>query len=113
MNILEDIYQGRNLVYGHRGASAYAPMNTLPAFEMAADMGADGVELDVWLTADRKQLIILHDATVEHTTNGTGYVYEKSFEELRDLDARYKFDAYAGVKLPTLDEVFEAVGKRL
>jgi glycerophosphoryl diester phosphodiesterase len=63
------MYSGRMLVFGHRGASAYAPMNTLPAFELAVAQGADGVELDVHLSQDR-QLIVLHDFTVDHTTDG-------------------------------------------
>lgn len=110
---LEDIYGGETLVFGHRGASAYAPMNTLPAFELAAEQGADGIELDVWLPADGDQLIILHDATVDHTTDGTGAIFDKTLRELRELDASYKFPQYRGVKIPTLDEVFEAVGQRL
>ncbi|MBZ0290289.1 MAG: glycerophosphodiester phosphodiesterase, partial [Anaerolineae bacterium] len=54
------MYNGRTLVFGHRGASGYAPMNTLPAFQLAAEQGADGVELDVHLSKDG-QLIVLHD----------------------------------------------------
>lgn len=110
---LEDIYGGQTLVFGHRGASAYAPMNTLPAFELAANLGADGIELDVWLPADGDKLIVLHDATVDHTTDGTGPVFTKTFDEIRALDASYKFPEYRGVQIPTLDEVFEAVGHRL
>src|SRR5690606_31290203 len=112
-NILEEMWGGQTLVLGHRGASAYAPMNTLPAFELAAAQGADGIELDVWLCAGGEQLVILHDATVDHTTDGSGYVFEKSFAELRELDASYQFEAYRGVQIPTLDEVFEAVGRKL
>lgn len=110
---LEDWYQSRTLVFGHRGASGYAPMNTLPAFELAADMGADGIELDVWLSRD-DELVILHDATVDHTTDGTGYIYDKTLAELKALSASYKFaDAYPDAKIPTLDEVFDTVGHRL
>jgi glycerophosphoryl diester phosphodiesterase len=105
--------RGRTLVFGHRGASGYAPMNTLPAFELAAAQGADGIELDVWLPADGDQLIILHDATVGHTTNGSGAIFTKTLKECRELDASYKFPDYRGVQIPTLDEVFEAVGQRL
>lgn len=113
INLWKEMYGGRTLVFGHRGASAYAPMNTLPAFELAAEQGADGIELDVWLCADGEQLVILHDATVDHTTNGSGSVFAKSFSELRALDASYRFEQYRGVKIPTLDEVFQAVGRRL
>lgn len=112
--ILAEIYsQPRTLVFGHRGASAYAPMNTIPAFELAADQGADGVELDVHLSKDG-QLIVLHDFTVDHTTNGQGYARDMTLAELRQLDAGVKFgEQFRGVRIPTLDEVFEAVGHRL
>lgn len=101
------------LIFGHRGASAYAPMNTLPAFELAAEQGADGVELDVHLTKDG-ELIIVHDFTIDHTTNGTGTVTDKTLAELKEYDAGSWFDEkFAGEKLPTLDEVFEAVGGKL
>jgi len=111
--ILDELYGGRTLVFGHRGASSYAPMNTLPAFELAADQGADGIELDVWLPADGDQLVILHDVTVDHTTNGSGSILTKTFKECKELDASYRFPQYRGVQIPTLDEVFEAVGHRL
>jgi glycerophosphoryl diester phosphodiesterase len=110
---IDSWYQGRTLIFGHRGASAYAPQNTLPAFELAAEQGADGIELDVWLSKDR-QLVILHDSTLDHTTNSTGYIWDKTLVELKDLDASHSFkDKYGVVVIPTLDEVFEAVGKRL
>lgn len=109
----DDWYRERPLIFAHRGASAYAPMNTLPAFELAAEQGADGIELDVWLCGDRQSLVILHDATVDHTTDGSGRVYDMTLAELKELDASHTFDQYRGVKIPTLDEVFEAVGKRV
>ena len=106
-------YQEGPLVFGHRGARAYAPMNTLPSFELAQEQGADGAELDVWLSKDGT-LVILHDSTVDSTTNGTGVVQEKTLAELKALDAGGWFDAkYAGVQIPTLDEVFEAFGQSL
>jgi glycerophosphoryl diester phosphodiesterase len=112
-SLIDSMYPGGTLVFGHRGASAYAPMNTLPAFELAASQGADGVELDVRLTQDG-HLIVLHDATVDHVTNGTGAIAEMTFEAARRLDAGAWFGAaFAGVRLPTLDEVFEAVGRKL
>ena len=101
------------LIFGHRGASAYAPMNTIPAFELAAEQGAHGVELDVHLTKDG-DLIIVHDFTIDHTTDGTGTVTDKTLAELKEYDAGSWFDAtFAGLKLPTLSEVFEAVGDKL
>ena len=65
----------RTQVFGHRGARKYAPQNTLPAFKLAAEMGCDGIELDVHLTTDGA-LVIIHDDDVEGTTNGTGEVSE-------------------------------------
>lgn len=103
----------RVLVYGHRGASAYAPMNTIPAFELAVEQGADAVELDVHLSKDG-ELVIVHDFTVNKTTNGTGEVTEMTLAELKALDAGAWFaPEFAGTEIPTLDEVFEAVGKKL
>lgn len=111
--ILNTMYQGRMLVFGHRGASAYAPMNTLPAFELAVAQGADGVELDTHLSKDG-HLIVLHDFTVDHTTDSQGYARDKTLAELRELDAGIKFgEQYRGTHIPTLDEVFEAVGHKL
>jgi glycerophosphoryl diester phosphodiesterase len=111
--ILDEIYQGRTLVFGHRGAKAYAPMNTLPAFELALRQGADGIELDVHFSRDR-ELVVMHDFTVDATTNGHGRVSEMSLAQLRQLDAGSWFgEAFKGVQIPTLGEVFEAVGKKL
>ena len=79
--ILDQMYDGRTLIFGHRGASAYAPMNTIPAFELAAQQGSDGVELDVHFSKD-KQLIVLHDFTVDHTTNGSGFARDMTLVEV-------------------------------
>ncbi len=68
-------------IYAHRGASGYAPENTLRAFELAADMHADGVELDVQLTRDRK-LVVIHDETIDRVTDGKGYVADFTYDEL-------------------------------
>ena len=62
-----------SIVLGHRGASGYAPENTLEAFKLAMDMGADGFELDVHLSKDG-ELVVIHDETVDRTTDGTGFV---------------------------------------
>ncbi len=110
---LENIYQGRMLVLGHRGARAYAPMNTIPSFELALNQGADGIELDTHFSKDG-QLIVLHDFSVDATTNGKGLAKDFTLAELKELDAGSSFNAeYAGTRIPTLDEVFEAVGKKL
>lgn len=109
---LENIYQGRVLILGHRGARAYAPMNTIPSFELALKQGADGIELDTHLTKDG-HLIVLHDFTVDSTTNGKGLAKNMTLKEIKALDAGSSFSLeYVGTRIPTLDEVFEAVGKR-
>ncbi len=111
--ILENMYSGRTVVFGHRGASAYAPMNTIPAFELAHKQGADGIELDVHRTKDGK-IVILHDFSVEGTTNGTGDIADMTLAELKLLDAGSWFDvSFANTQIPTLEEVFLAVGRQL
>ena len=76
-------------IIAHRGGSAEAPENTLAAFKMAKDNGAYGVEFDVDFTKDGKAVVI-HDSTVDRTTNGKGLVGEFTFEEIRKLDASCK-----------------------
>ena len=100
------------LILGHRGAKNYAPENTLAAFLLALEQGADGVELDAKLSADGV-VMVHHDSTVDRTTNGKGRVAQLSFAELRELDAgKFFSDKFRGEKIPTLDEVFESIGKR-
>src|SRR3954471_1938214 len=74
------------LMLGHRGAMAAEPENTLRAFRRAIDLGADGIECDVQRTADG-ELVLIHDDTVERTTNGTGTVGELTYATLAALDA--------------------------
>ncbi len=110
LNVKDAVASGETLVFGHRGASFYAPMNTLPAFELALQQGAAGIELDVRLTQD-KQMVIIHDADVNHTTNGEGQVSQLTFDQIRALDAgAWKDEKFRGVQIPTLDEVFDLVG---
>ena len=95
----------RPLIIGHRGASADAPENTLAAFAQALEQGADGVELDVQLSADGAP-IVMHDATVDRTCDGAGRVAEMTLAELRQL-------TIAGDQpVPTLDDVFDLLGRR-
>jgi len=97
----------RVAVIGHRGGSALAPENTLTAYRNAIEVGADYVEIDVRATRDGA-LVIMHDGTVDRTTNGHGAVKDLDFATLRSLDAGSKFDPkYAGEKIPTLDEALE------
>lgn len=111
--VLAAMYADVPLVFGHRGAQAYAPMNTLPAFELAARQGAHGVELDVHLSRDG-HLIVMHDFTVDATTNGSGYIAAATLAEIKALDAGSWFGAeFAGVQVPTLDEVMEHIGRHL
>lgn len=94
------------LILGHRGARAYAPMNTLPAFDLARQQGADGIELDVWLSKDGVP-VILHDEHVDETTDGTGSICGMTLAEIERLDAgRWYGEAYAGTRIPTLQAVF-------
>jgi glycerophosphoryl diester phosphodiesterase len=98
--------QERVLVIGHRGASALAPENTLASFGLCVDLGADGVELDVQLSADGWPVVI-HDHTVTRTTGGQGAVGEMTVAELRRLEIGQ------GQRIPTLDDVFQAFGPAL
>lgn len=106
-------YLDRPLNLAHRGASHEAPANTLAAFLLAQELGADGVELDVQLTRDG-ELVVIHDLAVDATTDGHGPVREKTLAELKALDAGSWFDPdFAGQRIPTLQEVVDAVGRRL
>lgn len=101
-------------VYAHRGASAYAPENTLPAFKLAEEQGADGIELDVHLTKDG-ELVVIHDEKLDRTTNGTGLVKDYTPAELKTFCADNGMPGYADARIPTLREVLEQVkpGKML
>lgn len=94
------------LVWAHRGASAYAPENTIPAFEKAIQMGANGIELDVHMSLDG-ELIVIHDETVDRTSNGTGAIADMTLEQLKELDFSNGFLEYEGTRIPTLQEVYE------
>lgn len=97
----------RKLIFAHRGASAYAPENTLPAFRLAADMHAFGVELDVHKTADGK-LAVIHDDKIDRVSNGSGSVRDMTLAELRRFSFAAGFaDKYDKVDIPTLEEVYE------
>lgn len=91
---------------GHRGACAYEPENTLRSFAKAIELQADMIELDVRLSSDG-QLFVIHDESLERTTNGTGYVFDKTFDELKS------FDAGKGEKIPLLREALDLVNKKI
>ncbi|MCM2264906.1 MAG: hypothetical protein NDI73_06925 [Desulfuromonadales bacterium] len=100
-------------LYAHRGASVEAPENTLVAFRRALEVGADGIELDVHLSADGVPVVI-HDETLERTTDGVGPVASHGSEELQTLDAGFWFDPhFAGEPLPTLEETLSLLAGRL
>lgn len=96
----------KSAIFGHRGASAHAPENTLAAFELAYEQGANGIELDVKLSADGIP-VVFHDPTLDRTTNGSGALVDFDLAALKELDAG------GGEKIPTLAEVFESVGQKL
>ncbi|MDD2521837.1 MAG: glycerophosphodiester phosphodiesterase family protein [Anaerolineaceae bacterium] len=101
------------LIFAHRGASALAPENTMAAFRLAHELGADGIELDVMLSADGK-MVVIHDHAVDRTTNGQGKVRQMTWEQLKTLDAGIKFDArFNGEPLPLLEQVFEELGGQI
>jgi glycerophosphoryl diester phosphodiesterase len=99
-------------IIGHRGYPAKYPENTLIAFQAAIAAGATMLELDVMLSRDRK-VVVIHDATLERTTNGHGAVSDFTMAELKSLDAGSWFDkGFAGQQLPELSEVLDLVDGR-
>lgn len=96
----------------HRGAARFAPENTLPAIEAALDRGARFIELDVRSTKDGVP-VLLHDGTVDRTTNGSGAVSQLTLAELRQLDAGSWFgEEFAGTRIPTLEEALQTIAGR-
>ncbi len=88
------------LVIGHRGAAGHKPENTLSSFQKALELGVDMVEFDVYVCRSG-EVVVIHDDRLERTTNGSGYVVEKNFQELRQLDAG------DSEKIPLLEEVLD------
>jgi len=106
-------YYGQPLNFAHRGASATAPENTLAAFELAAEHGADGIEFDVQLTRDGMP-VICHDFSVDKTTDHQGTLSGFTLSEIKEMDAGDWFGTeFAGERIPTLDELIDVVGHRL
>jgi glycerophosphoryl diester phosphodiesterase len=103
----------RTRVIAHRGFSGAAPENTIAAVKAAIELGADMAEIDVTLTADG-HIVVIHDETLDRTTNGSGEVFRYSLAELQQLDAGSWFDpSFAGERIPTLDEVLSEVDDRI
>ena len=95
-------------VFAHRGASGYAPENTLEAFALAGEQGAQGIELDVQLTKDG-EVVVIHDETIDRVSTGKGAVRDYTLEELRRFSFHNHKKEYEGVQIPTLREVLEQV----
>ena len=101
------------IVIAHKGASAYAPENTIAAFKLAIQQGADAIELDAKLSLDGT-VVVIHDQTLERTTDGTGNVRDYSVANLKEFDAGIFFDEmFRGERIPTLNEVFETIGDKV
>ena len=104
---LRDRPEGHVDVVAHRGASGDFPENTIPAFAEAIRLGVEAIELDVHLTADH-ELLVIHDSTVDRTSNGEGAVAELALAQIRELDAGSKFDTrFAGESFLTLGEALD------
>lgn len=102
------------LKIGHRGAAGYEPENTLMAFQKALDLKIDGIELDVHLSSDGK-IMVIHDKTIDRTTNGKGLVKNLSLQEIKSFLIDGKYDprllAEQAQQIPTLQEVFDLVNR--
>jgi glycerophosphoryl diester phosphodiesterase len=104
---IEGARTGKKVSVGHRGAAGHAPENTIVSFETALRQGAEVVELDVRRSRDG-ELVVIHDATVDRTTDGRGKVAEMTLGELRALDAGARHGgAFGGTRIPTLRETLE------
>lgn len=98
-------------IFAHRGSSVDRPENTMLAFDRAKEVGADGIELDVHYTRD-KELVVIHDATVDRTTDGSGVIRQFTYNELRKLDAGSYFSPeYKGEKVPHLSDVLDWIAE--
>ncbi|WP_035392551.1 glycerophosphodiester phosphodiesterase [Bacillus altitudinis] len=100
-------------IIAHRGSSSAAPENTIAAFDVAVEQGADYIELDVQMTMDQ-HIVVIHDDTVERTTNGNGLVKSYTLDQLKKLDAGSWFDQqYTNERIPTLQEILERYSQRI
>ncbi|MEK4337716.1 MULTISPECIES: glycerophosphodiester phosphodiesterase [Bacillus] len=100
-------------IIAHRGSSSAAPENTIAAFDVAVEQGADYIELDVQMTMDQ-HVVVIHDDTVERTTNGNGLVKSYTLDQLKKLDAGSWFDQqYTNERIPTLQEILERYSQRI
>lgn len=93
-------------IWAHRGASGYRPENTIPSFQYAMDLNADGVELDIQLTKDG-QIVVCHDELLDRTSNAKGFLKDYTLEELKSFDFSYQYPELGKVTIPTMKEIFE------
>ena len=100
--------QEKTKVWAHRGASGYAPENTLDAFRKAVEMGADGIELDVQMTKDG-ELVVIHDETIDRVSNGKGWVKDYTYEELKKFNFNKTHQEYTKEEIPTLEQVYRLI----
>ncbi len=98
-------------IIGHRGAPGHAPENTLASFQKGLELGADMLELDIHMSRDG-ELVVMHDPTLDRTTDGAGYIKNYTVRELKQFDASKRFEAYRGERIPILQEVFDLAKKR-
>ncbi len=107
---MAEIHFKAPMVFAHRGASAYAPENTLSSFRLAVELGAPAIEFDVKLTGDG-EVVVIHDQTLDRTSNANGDLRQFTLSQLRKVDAGERFDSkFRGEQIPTLREVFDLFG---
>ena len=103
----------RPLLFGHRGSRGLAPENTIPAFRLGVSYGVDGIELDIHLSNDRK-MVVMHEDTVDRTTDGHGKISEMTYEQINKLDAGVRFGVqWKGTRVPLLGDVFDEFGNSI
>jgi glycerophosphoryl diester phosphodiesterase len=103
----------RPTIFAHRGSSSYAPENTISAFNLAVQQGAHAIELDVMLSADKK-VVVIHDQSVDRTTDGSGQVRKMDLIDLLALDAGSYYDTrFQGERIPTLEDVFSKLNGKI
>ncbi|WP_083584324.1 glycerophosphodiester phosphodiesterase [Bacillus weihaiensis] len=101
------------VIIAHRGASGYTPENTFAAFDKAIELGADYLELDVQLAKD-EEVVVIHDAKVDRTSNGKGHIHHFTLKELQKLEAGSWFhEDFYGERIPTLTQVLQRYGGKI
>ncbi len=97
------------IIHAHRGASGYAPENTLPAFEKAVELGTDAIECDIHMTSDG-YIVVNHNFDIQQTSNGTGFIKELSLKELQEFDFGIQFgEQFKNTRIPTFEEMLDVV----